>query len=87
MTEPGTWILISTQLIVACGVVGALFFAYHRGLGPRTIQFTAIIVLGPILMALGLERALSGETLAAVFGTYIGFIVSVASKISSKDSD
>jgi hypothetical protein len=62
-------------------LVGIVFIAVHRirtkkGIGARTIQFAAVILIVPGIFILALERVLPSETVAALLGALTGYLLS-----------
>ncbi len=47
-----------------------------KGLGARVIQLLAVILVIPAILILALEKFLTAETVAALFGTLIGYLSS-----------
>lgn len=45
----------------------------EAGPGPRTLQALVVCLISPVILALGLEKILSGETIAAMVGALIGY--------------
>jgi nitrogen fixation/metabolism regulation signal transduction histidine kinase len=57
----------------------AVFHNRHKsgkGLGARVIQLLAVIFVVPAILILGLAGILKSETIAALFGTLIGYLLS-----------
>jgi hypothetical protein len=62
-------------------VVGILGVMIHRfktgmGLGARVIQFVAVVLIVPSIVILSLERVLTPETTATLFGAITGYLLS-----------
>src|SRR5438132_154604 len=47
-----------------------------KGLGARAIQLLAVIFVIPAILILALEKFLTAETVATLFGTLIGYLLS-----------
>ncbi|MFG1230141.1 hypothetical protein [Xanthobacter wiegelii] len=68
------------EVILAATVpVGISLIMIHRikremGLGVRSIQFLAIVVLLPMIFILALEGILAGSAVGALFGALIGYL-------------
>ncbi len=45
----------------------------EKGIGARTIQALVVCLIGPIILALGLEKVLEGQTIAALVGALVGY--------------
>ena len=69
--------------IIAAGlmVLGVVIIMVHRiklgmGIGARVIQFVAVVLVVPAILILALEKVLSAETTATLFGTITGYLLS-----------
>jgi hypothetical protein len=49
------------------------------GIGPRTMQGLVVCLLGPVILALAVEKILSAETVAALIGALVGYGIPKAS--------
>jgi hypothetical protein len=56
------------------------------GMGIRTIQFLAIILVIPLLLVLALEGLIERSALGALIGTLLGFIFSKIGEAEKKSS-
>jgi hypothetical protein len=45
----------------------------QAGIGPKAIQALSLCLVVPLILTLGLEKILSGETIAAIIGGVVGF--------------
>jgi hypothetical protein len=78
------------EIILALTVpVGLWALMWYRakvdmGLGVRVIQFAGVIFGVPLIVVLGLERILDGQTLAALFGALFGYLLSGIANFDSK---
>jgi hypothetical protein len=77
-------------------VIGTLGVMIHRfktgmGLGARAIQFIAVVLIVPSIVILSLEKVLSPETTATLFGAITGYLLSGIGEykppLSSKKTD
>jgi xanthine/uracil permease len=69
--------LIASSLMV----VGVLCIMVHRivigaGIGARVIQYVAVVLVIPAILILALEKILTPETTATLFGTITGYLLS-----------
>ncbi len=69
--------------------IGLWAFMWYRtkmemGLGVRAIQFSGVIFGCPLIVILGLEGILDGQTLAALFGALFGYLLSGIANFDSK---
>jgi xanthine/uracil permease len=69
--------LIAASLMVL-GVAAVFInrWTSDKGLGARVIQLLAVILVIPAILILALERFLTAETVATLFGTLIGYLLS-----------
>lgn len=60
--------------------VGAIFWqrwvSGKNGLGARVIQLTAVIMLFPAILILGLEGILDAATIGTLIGGLVGYVLS-----------
>lgn len=76
------WIGVMGVLIMAGGLAGLfyLIIKQNAAIGPRTIQFLAIVFVLPLLLVLGVSNVLRSETIGTIIGTVVGFVLSGFSK-------
>lgn len=83
--KPSEIVEYAALLIMLVGLVGVFHNRlrgikndkpYTRGIGARVIQLVAVILVVPAILILGLAKVLSGETVATLFGTLIGYLLS-----------
>ena len=73
---------IGLAVLMAIGLIGILIRIFYRdkqekpGITARTIQFLGLTFLIPAILILGLEQILSGETIAALVGAIVGYLLS-----------
>ncbi len=70
-------------VLLMIGGAGGILYGVLKGtlaFSGRTIQFLAVAAALPGIMVLALERAVSGETAAALIGTIVGFALSSMTK-------
>ena len=58
----------------------------RRGIGVRAIQFMAISAIIPGTLLLALQGLLKGETIAALFGATVGYLLSSIAKFDERDN-
>jgi hypothetical protein len=66
-------------MLVLIGSAGAILYGVLKGtlaFSGRTIQFAALAIALPGIMVLAMEHAVNGETVAAIIGTVVGFVLS-----------
>ena len=81
--------------IVEIGALCAMIFAViglfverlvsKRGIGARVIQSLSVSLLIPMIFILALEKLLTSETTAALFGGLAGYLLSDIGKFEPKD--
>ena len=70
-------------VLMMIGGAGGILYGVFKGtlvFSGRTIQFLAIASALPAIMVLAMERAINGETAAAIIGTIVGFALSSMTK-------
>jgi hypothetical protein len=72
------WIGVFGVLIMAGGLGGLFYLIVKQNavIGPRTIQFLAIVFVLPLLMVLGVSNVLGRETIGTIIGTVVGYVLS-----------
>lgn len=72
------WIVVLAVLIMAGGLGGVFYLILKQNavLGIKTIQFTAVIFVLPLLLTLGLMNVLGKETIGTLLGVVIGYALS-----------
>ncbi len=65
-------------LIMVLGVIGIFLerALTKRGIGVRIIQFATVVLVFPIILILALEGILESQTVGALVGTVIGYVLS-----------
>lgn len=76
------WIGLVGALIMAGGLGGLFYLIVKQNavIGPRTIQFLAIIFVLPLLLVLGVTGVLDKGTIGTVIGTVVGFVLAEYTK-------
>ena len=65
--------------IMVGGLAGVIFFRLkpsNMGIGVRVIQFIAVTTIIPGIIILALEKVITPETTATLFGTITGYLLS-----------
>ena len=89
----GENLTIIVQIIAAItmllGVAGVILNRQKvkRGLGVRSIQFTAVILVIPTILILSLEEVISGEIVGTLLGALIGYLLSSISNYDKSEKD
>ena len=78
-------VVLSVGMVLA--IVGIIIerILSKKGIGLRVIQFLAAALLIPSIVILGLNRVLSSEAIAALFGAVAGYILASIGKEESKN--
>jgi F0F1-type ATP synthase assembly protein I len=69
---------LGAGIIMIGGTIGVFIerFKHQKGIGVRVIQFLAVILLIPTIFILALENILNAQTVSALLGAMIGYILS-----------
>ncbi len=72
------WIEGVALLIMVLGVIGIFLerALTKRGIGVRIIQFATVVLVFPIILILALEGILESQTVGALVGTVVGYVLS-----------
>ena len=72
-------------LIMIAGIVGLFINRYTsgKGIGARTIQFTGVLLVVPLIGILALEGVLEPQTTGTVIGALLGYLLSGISNFDS----
>ena len=69
---------LGAGIAMIIGTIGVLVLRFKdgKGIGVRIIQFLAVILLIPTIFILSLENILNTQTVSALLGAMIGYILS-----------
>jgi len=71
--------------------IGLIFWQRYwsgtKGLGARIIQLTAVIMLFPTIVILGLEKILDAATLGTLIGGLVGYVLSGVGEYKPSEKD
>lgn len=72
------WIGLMGALIMAGGLGGIfyLIIKQNAGIGNKTIQFLAIVLVLPLLLILGVYGIVRQEVIGTIVGVVVGFVLS-----------
>ena len=72
------WIALVAVLIMAGGVGGFYYLIVKQNavIGVKTIQFLSIVLVLPMLVALGTLNVLNSQTIGPIVGVIIGYVIS-----------
>lgn len=76
MDQARFWIEIISAATMAIGVVSVVVhrIKLEKGMGVRSIQFLALVILGPIVLILALEGILEKSAVGALIGALVGYL-------------
>lgn len=72
------WIGLIAVLIMA-GALGGIYYLIMKQnavIGAKTIQLVAIVLVLPLMLALGVTNVLRSETIGPLIGVVLGFVLS-----------
>ena len=71
------WIGLIAVLIMAGGLYGVYYLVIKQNatIGNKTIQFTAIVLVLPLILALGMYGILRQETIGPLIGVILGYVL------------
>ncbi len=72
------WIAIIAVLIMAGGLGGIYYLIIKQNavLGAKTLQLVSIVLVLPLMLALGVMNILHSETIGPLIGVIIGYVLS-----------
>jgi len=72
------WIALLAVLVMAGGLGGIYYLIIKQNavIGTRTIQFISIVLVLPLLVALGVTNVIGRETIGPIVGVIIGYALS-----------
>jgi O-antigen/teichoic acid export membrane protein len=70
------------SMIIGVWLVFGRLKEKNQGFGPNSLKALGIVLFIPALLLIAIQKNFSGETLAALFGTIAGYVLS-----HSKDDD
>ena len=81
------WIELVAVLVMAGGLFGVFWTRRRankdeatRGIGVRVIQMTAVILVVPTILILGLEKLLDTAVLGTLLGAIVGYVLASIGK-------
>ena len=86
MNDAKFWIEIVSALTMPVGIIALVA---HRiwnklGMGVRSIQFLALIIIFPVILILALENKLEGSAIGALVGALLGYLFTNISKYDER---
>jgi hypothetical protein len=72
------WIAVIGALIMAGGLAGIFYLIIKQNavIGAKTVQLIAIVLVLPLMLALGGLNVLRSETIGPLIGVIIGYVLS-----------
>lgn len=76
------WIGLIAVLIMAGGLGGVFYLLINQRatISTKTIQLLAIIFVLPLILILGIVNVLRGDTIGALVGVVVGFVLSAVGR-------
>ena len=73
------WIAVIAALIMAGGLGGIFYLIIKQNavIGAKTIQFISIVLILPLMLALGVTNIIGRETIGPLIGVIIGYVLAV----------
>ena len=71
------WIAVIAALIMAGGLVGIyqLIIKQNAVIGAKTLQLVSIVLVLPLMLALGVMNVLHSESIGPLIGVVIGYVL------------
>ena len=69
-------LIAAVMMALGLGAIIAQRIIAKKSFGARTIQMSAVVLLIPVILILGLEKILAAETLGTLIGGLIGYLLS-----------
>jgi hypothetical protein len=72
------WIAVIAALIMAGGLAGIFYLIIKQNavIGAKTVQLISIVLVLPLMLALGVMNVLRSETIGPLVGVIIGYVLS-----------
>lgn len=76
------WIAVIAALIMAGGLGGLYYLVIKQNavIDSKALQFASIVLVLPLLLALGVMNVLQSETIGPLIGVIIGYVLSGSRK-------
>ena len=76
------WIAVIAALIMAGGLGGFYYLVMKQNavIDFKALQFASIVLVLPLMLALGATGVLRGETIGPLIGVIVGYVLSGARK-------
>ena len=71
------WIAVLAALIMAGGLGGIYYLIIKQNavIGSKTLQLVTIVLVMPLMLALGVTNVLGRETIGPLIGVVIGYVL------------
>jgi len=72
------WLAVIASILMAGGLGGIYYLIIKQNavVGTQTLQLVSIVLVLPLLLALGVMNVLGRETIGTLLGVVLGFILS-----------
>lgn len=72
------WIALVAVLVMAGGLGGLFYLIIKQqaGITTKTIQFAAVVLMLPLMVALGITNMLGGQVIGTLLGVIVGYVLS-----------
>lgn len=78
------------EIVLAVALLGGIAAVFaeriyrKKGIGKRTIQLLSILMIVPLAGVLALREAVSGEAVATILGTVLGYVLADVGRDEAK---
>jgi len=71
------WIAVLAALIMAGGLGGVYYLIIKQNavIGSKTLQLVSIVLILPLMLALGVMNVIGRETIGPIIGVILGYIL------------
>lgn len=77
---------IIAAVTMVTGILGILVTRRNKGIGIRVIQFSAVVLVLPIILILAIEKLISTDVVGTLLGAIVGYVLSGIATESKADS-
>jgi hypothetical protein len=71
------WLAVIAAVIMAGGLGGIFYLIIKQNavIGAKTLQLVSIVLVLPLMLALGVMNILHGETIGPLIGVIVGYVL------------
>lgn len=80
-------LIAAAMLPLGFGAIMAQRIILKKSIGARIIQLSAVVMLIPVILILGLEKIFEGATLGTLIGGIVGYLLSGISEYDKGRGD